>query len=269
MLSDLPEPNRAPLPGSPLELVVWQLQLAEPLEIGDPKVGTGLQAALSDEAGQFGLARLAPPALTVAVTQGSVPAGQPSAVEPFPPEEGWRLQRDGLVVTLNNQALTLESSAYTDWDDFRPIFERSLQALANLVELSGEQRLGLRFVDKVVRSDVERPSDWTPWIESWLLGPLQHPTLADSVQGLAQQIDFDAGEGLRLTLRSRVFPDPERRGRSSCLLDFDAFREGYRLYDLQGVLETSDALNTLSLQVFQTSITSDLYNAFAGTLPSG
>lgn len=260
MIADLPDPNHAQLPHSPLELVVWQLQFAEPLQVMDPEIGTGLQVGLSaDDPDGFRLERLnLGPSVTVAFGQGAV-----APPEPPGSQEGWRLQRGELIVTLVGNALTLESRAYTVWDDLRAVIERTLESLTRLVAPQAQQRVGLRFVDKIVRPEVETARDWEPWIESWLLGPLQNPDLGPSVSALAQQFEFDAGSDLRIALRSRIFPDPERRGRSSCLLDSDAFRLGYRVFDKDDVLETSDSLNILSLQVFQAAVTQTLYEALA------
>jgi uncharacterized protein (TIGR04255 family) len=83
------------------------------------------------------------------------------------------------------------------------------------------------------------------------------------VAAYAQQIDFEAGEGIRASVRQRAFSDPERRGRATMLLDFDVFREGYRLIDMDEVLNVTDRLNDVSHRLFQNAITTDLYAEFA------
>lgn len=259
MIADLPDPNHAQLPHSPLELVVWQLQFAEPLQVMDPEIGTGLQVGLSaDDPDGFRLERLnLGPSVTVAFGQGAV-----APPEPPGSQEGWRLQRGELIVTLVGNALTLESRAYTVWDDLRAVIERTLESLTRLVAPQAQQRVGLRFVDKIVRPEVETARDWEPWIE---LAPRPPPESGPRSLGLGPGSAVRVRRRLRPSHRSaqQDLPDPERRGRSSCLLDSDAFRLGYRVFDKDDVLETSDSLNILSLQVFQAAVTQTLYEALA------
>ncbi len=265
MLTELPEPQHRSLPAAPLELVVWQLQFAEPADVAAPRVGTELAASLSaDDGPPVQLQRVAMQTLAVAFGPGGpVPAAP--MVEQAPAGQGWQLRRDSLAITVNPQAVSVETTAYPGWEAFRGLLARVLERLQSLVAMPGEQRLGLRYVDRVVHPDVRRVEDWKPWLAEWLHGPLVDARLAGAVLALAQQVDFDAGAGTRATLRYRAFADPEQRQRQTVMLDFDCFREGYRLFDAEDVVVASDHLNDTSHRLFEASITPPLYATFQET----
>ena len=242
------------LEGSPLELVVCQLQFAESVKASSQDVGEGMRDALSAAFGEYALERFAPQA----VFQLAIGQGAPTEMP------GWRLNSGPWSVTITGEALTIETSAYSEWPEFRSVFEVALDTVAKQATPTSEQRLGLRYVNRIERRDVQRPNDWTPWIQPWILGSVAHEGLGEAVLSIQQQVDFDAGEGLRTTLRSAIYSDAARRGRAICLLDFDSYRLGYRRFKSKDILETCDGLRRLTLKMFQASITEDLYKEFAG-----
>jgi uncharacterized protein (TIGR04255 family) len=259
MISDLPVPDRARLAGSPLELVVWQLQFAEPADVRAPDVGRRIAEAMSDHArARSHLRRIAPPAITLAV------GGSAGGRIPLPdeaPVNGWQVRAGELVATIDQSSLAVETAKFEDWESFQAALAAVVDAFADCVrEPPGEQRLGLRYVDRIIRPEVQRLSDWESWLAAWLLGATAHPQLRDAVTAMAQQVDCDAGDGLRVTIRQRAFNDMERRGQPTMLLDFDAFRDGYRSFAANDVLATTDELNDISHRVFRAAITDRLYD---------
>jgi uncharacterized protein (TIGR04255 family) len=175
---------------------------------------------------------------------------------------GWQIRAEELVATVNQGALTVETTSYEVWDSFRASITAILDAFASaLSHPPGEQRLGLRFIDRISRPEVSRVADWLDWIQPWLLGPVAHPQIGEAISATAQQVDYDAGDGLSLTLRQRAFIDPERRKRHTMILDFDAFREGYRAFERDDVVTATDALSDISHRLFRAAITDRLYDA--------
>lgn len=240
-------------------MVVFQLQFAEGVKASPEDVGEGLRDALSAALGEYTLERFTPAVFQFAFSQGLPTEMQP----PGTPEAGWRLSRGPWSVSINGEALTIETSAYTDWPEFRHVVELVLDTVSAQTSPTAEQRLGLRYVNRIERRDVQRPSDWNSWIEPWVLGSLAHRGLGEAVLSAQQQIDFDAGEGLRTTLRSAIYSDAARKGRAICMLDFDSYRLGYRRFNRDDILSAADRLRRLTLKMFQTSITEDLYKEFA------
>lgn len=264
MLHDLPEPSHEPLPQAPVELVVWQLQFAEPADVVPPAVGTALAEHLAqDGGGTFQLQRLTSQTFAISFPAPGVPQAEQAQIE------GWTLRRGPVAVTVNLQSLSVETNIYDTWASFRTVVDLAVQALTEAVLLPGEQRLGLRYVDRIVRPGVRKLEDWTGLLAPWLTGPLGHPQLRDVVAAYAQQVDFNAqADGIRATLRQRAFADAEQRGSQTVILDFDVFREGYRLIETDATLATTDQMNDLAHRLFEASITAPLYDAFA-TEPEG
>lgn len=263
MLRELPEPRHEPLPLAPVELVVWQLQFAEPADVVAPTVGTAIAERLAkDGRGEYQLQRLASQTLAISFASGQPAPGVPQAEQTQ--VEGWTLRRGPVVVTVNRQFLSVETNVFGAWADLRAVIELAVAALVEEVLMPGEQRLGLRYVDRIVHPGVRELNDWHGLLAPWLSGPLNHSTLHDAVMAYAQQIDFDAGQdGIRATLRQRAFSDVQARGRQTVILDFDVFREGYRLIEADVTLETTDVMNDLAHRLFEASITDALYETFA------
>jgi uncharacterized protein (TIGR04255 family) len=263
MLRELPDPRHEPLPRAPVELVVWQLQFGEPADVVPPAVGTTLAGRLAqDGAGPFQLQRLTTQTFAMSLPGPSgpgVPQAEPAQIE------GWTLRRGPVVVSLGRQSLSVETNVYDGWGSLRPVIGLALQGLADaVVLLPGEQRLGLRYVDRIVHPGVRKLGDWADLLASWLTGPLTHPQLRDAVGAYAQQFDFDADqEGIRATLRHRAFSDLQARGRQTVILDFDVFRDGYRLIEPGATLQATDRMNDLAGRLFEAAITPTLYDAFA------
>ena len=259
MISDLPEPLHEHLPGALLELAVWQVQFAEPASVQDPSVGTGIADTLaSDGSGSFQLTRL---------TSQTIFAVGPGQVTPTPGQaepDGWQLRRGQLVVNVNRGALSVETTAYEGWAQFRRTIELLCQGLvAAVAELPGEQRLGLRYVDRIALPGVQRPADWKGLLAPWLAAAMTHEQLGEAVLAAAGQVELRVDDDAQSTLRHRAFPDFERRGRQTVMLDFDTFRQGYRMFDASSVVEVSDRFNDVTHRLFEASITPALRAVFA------
>lgn len=261
-IADLPAPTGRRLARAPLELVVWQLVFAQPPEgVAEAEVGPRLAEFLAAD-GQGGFTVASQSGVTMSVALG--PAAPQQAATQAQRMVGWQLRREQVVLTLNEQALSIETTDFADWQSFAAVLTRAVESVQELFEVPPERRLGLRYVDKIGIETVERAADWAGFVESWLQGPLAHPQLGEAVLAYAQQADFDAGDGMRATVRQRTFPDAERRGKPTMLLDFDAFREGYRLFDANGVLDASSRLNDISHRLFRAAVSDQLYDMFAG-----
>ena len=259
MISDLPPPDHTRLGASPLEVVVWHLQFAEPADVSPATVGHQVAAALGAHTRrQAHLTRLTPPTVTLSPGAGGEAPPRPDGDA----INGWQVRVDELVVTLGQTSLAVETTRFHDWPTFQQVVEAVVAAFSDAVpEPPGEQRLGLRYVDRIARPEVRRITDWETWLEPWLLGVAAHPQLSGSVLRMAQQIDCDAGDGLSVTIRQRAFNDMERRGQPTMLLDFDAFRDGYRSFAQDDVLSATEELNDISHRLFRAAITDRMYDA--------
>jgi uncharacterized protein (TIGR04255 family) len=109
----------------------------------------------------------------------TVAAGAPSSPAVAP---SWRFQTaDGSTsVLLARDALTLETTAYSRFEEFVPLVKLLLDALVGL-EVRYRERLGLRYVNEIRHPDAQTASAWTNFINPAMLGTVGGELLGDDV----------------------------------------------------------------------------------------
>ena len=262
---NLPPPDTRRLARAPLALVVCQLRFGDPLTLDDPRVGLELRDLVRELVGEEAeLQRENSPSFVIAIGSGEEASPPPEILDP-----GFRISHRSLTVTLSPHAVALETTAYTEWADFSRWFKRVLEFVTDALAPQTEARLGVRMINRLHKEELREPADFRAWIREWLLMPILEDAIAPGIIGFQQQCDLKAGGDLSITLRSALFPDSDHDGRLTFMLDYDAFRSGYRIFDADDISQTTDALNSLILQVFQRSITPDCYEEHANGAAAG
>lgn len=86
-------------------------------------------------------------------------------------------------VNLTRNFLSLSTSNYRRWEEFRDRLKSPLEALINVYKPTHFSRLGLRYVDVIVRSQLGLNNvPWKQLINNNLLGALASSDIGDSVQ---------------------------------------------------------------------------------------
>lgn len=76
------------------------------------------------------------------------------------------------AASLKNQAIVVETSAYSNFDTFLDIAMRVVDARSAISSIVGIERIGLRYVLEIrVPAGVDGRIEWTNWIDESLLGP--------------------------------------------------------------------------------------------------
>ena len=255
MSLSLPAPDKRQLARSPLALVVCQVQFEELAAATDARLAVRFSQALGGRTGPY--PRLEPVSIqTINVVGG--PAGMQSTAQP---RQGWRLQSsDGYwTVVLMPDHVALETSRYTTWsDDFQKRIADVLDATGRLIEPAIEQRLGLRYVNRVTEPAVKAPAEWRDYVASSFLGPVLDETLGGAVQAAQQQLDLSLDDSVSCNVRHGFFSDPARRGAPTYLIDIDVYRATGQPFDLPGIKQTLATFNERVLQVFQVVVTPQL-----------
>jgi uncharacterized protein (TIGR04255 family) len=184
------------------------------------------------------------------------------------------LSRDHRVaVAFRRDAVVVETTRYRRWEDLRALTSDVLKVRAEVGELVGVERLGLRYIDEI-RVPLSADPAWEPWVHDALLGPpavardlgLPLPTLW---QGLTV---FPPDSDRTLTLRYGSFvghavqPDGELKRDDApagpfFLLDIDSFwipGDGTPEFDIEGLLATCDSLHAPIRSLFEHLITDRL-----------
>lgn len=256
MIPSLPQPKHERLPHAPLELVIWQLQFSESADVVAPSVGDALRGAFATpEFGNLQLSRLSAP--TFVLGAGSMTA------PPVPEPDGWQLRRNHLAITVGRAGVAIESKAYDTWSTLRSLIETLVVTLSELGEFPGEQRVGLRYIDRITHPGVSAPADWKGLLGDWLMAPITNEGFGSKVLGTSGQLDVQASDEIQATIRHHSFADADQRGRQTVVLDIDAFRVGYRPFESAAILAASDQLSDVAHQLFESSVSPVLYEYFA------
>jgi uncharacterized protein (TIGR04255 family) len=250
---NLPEPDQTRLPRSPLDLVVCQLRFEQQPRVSDSATALALRDELGGPERYPRLDQVHAQALNVMVGPGVAPAvGQAAA------GSGWRLQSgDGQwVVSLMPDHVALETTQYEGWDEFRDRFGELLDATSAQLGPGIEQRLGLRYIDRIGETGASAPADWRPYLTGELLGLVLDEALGPAVTAARQQLLLDLGDGFACTFTHGFLPGDGAR--LDYLLDYDLFREGGRPFAADGVRAALELLHVDALKLFHASVTEAL-----------
>jgi uncharacterized protein (TIGR04255 family) len=256
MALNLPEPDRSELPKSPLELVVFQVRFENRLRVSEGAVALAFHSALGEGA-YPDIDSVEGQAFTVTVGPAQAPTAESK------PLSGWRMATaDGKwAVALMPDHVAVETRAYTTWEEFEPRLAAAIDAAAEHVGPSLEQRVGLRFIDRITELDLRKATDWSGYIAPELLGVLGHEHLGPAVRAAHQQVLLEIEDGIRCGLRHGPIVDEERET-VDYLLDYDLHRDGGRPFDADAIKTLAGTLNHIGLQLFQASVTPELLDLF-------
>lgn len=251
----LPPPDRTRLARSLLELVVCQLRFETRRQVADAHVALAIHEALGGAEGRYPrFESLGQQAVNVMVG----PGGGPPAVSQQE-VSGWRYQSaDGSwIVSVTPDHVALETTRYTDWEEFSQRMRELVDVAATHVGPGIEQRLGLRYIDRINEVDASSPAEWEPYLIPELLGLVLHEQLGPAVGTARQQLLLDLGEGYSCGINHGFVPGDNDR--LNYLLDYDLFREGGRPFSVDAVCEALEVLHDDAGKLFQASITPALY----------
>jgi uncharacterized protein (TIGR04255 family) len=256
MSLELPAPDHTPLTKSPLLQVLCQLRFEEHANVSDPHVARGFHEALGGSGGQYPTAQslVGGQRVTIAIS----PTGQP--VADTKPSEGWRFSSsDGAsAVTLFPDSVGLETTAYKTWPEFADRIASVINVLVDQVAPAFEQRLGIRFVNRIQNQGIQSPAAWDGLLSEYLLGPILHPGLASAVRGTQQIVQLDLGDGVACGLRHLLVPADANRAEFDYLIDLDVFRERGIPFDPAGVESALTTFNDYAVQLFQAVVKPEL-----------
>ena len=240
-------------PRSPLALVVCQIQCEDLPAMATSQVMLAIHQSLGGRRGPYPIAEQVNLNRLNIHISGPVP--QPPATTVT---KGWRLRSEDRrwAITLLPDHVALETTNYTTWEeDFRTRISALLDALTSQGRPTIEQRLGLRYINRIADPGVATPTQLREYIAPELLGMVLHQSLGEMVKGAQQQIELEAGEGIQVVMRHGFSRDEDRDGALAYLLDFDIFRQGIQAFDVADIRSSLDRFHGLALRLFQQSLT--------------
>jgi uncharacterized protein (TIGR04255 family) len=177
-----------------------------------------------------------------------------------------------LSIMVSPSAVVVETSSYTQFEEFLEVIHRALQAAASAVALAGIQRVGIRYIDEIRVEGVRGPMDWFDYINPALLcaTTMDADLTPQRTEGLAE---FELEDGQRTVMRFGAMSGwvvdpggPLRLRRSEdgpfFLIDLDSFwlspGEGIPEFDVERVIDTVKRLRAPVRALFEASITDRL-----------
>lgn len=257
MALSLPEPDATKLPRSPLELVVCQIRFENRLGVSESSTALALHEALGGPEGPYPIVEEA------SMASGDVVIGPngPSMGERTK-LSGWRFRSgDGSwVIALFPDHVALETTNYGTWaDDFGPRLGEVIAAVQAHVQPVFEQRIGLRYIDRITELKLKSLVDWKPFIRPELLGPICHPDLGSEIRAAQQHLVIQVDAETRCNLRHGAIDNPDEET-VDYLLDYDLYREGSRRFEADSLKAAVAQFNAYALQLFHASITEELHS---------
>ena len=93
---------------------------------------------------------------------------------------------------------SVETTTYGLWkDDFRERLVELISALRENIKPRVEERLGLRYVNKITEPGISTPADFRGIISDGLLGAAADDYWSSGVTGAQQQLEIDVNSDIR------------------------------------------------------------------------
>jgi uncharacterized protein (TIGR04255 family) len=249
----LPALDDRPLARAPLAVVVFQVRFEQNLSVGDGDTGLRIHERLGGRDGLY--PRVEPLQMLGASVQ--MGPGLAPITSPTVPSRGVRMRNDDgtLVLSLMPEFISIETTSYGSWkNDFRDRISEVLNALNDNIQPRVEERLGLRYVNRIVEPEVSSPADFRGIISDGLLGPIVDDFWSPGVTGLQQQLEIDVYDDVQCVVRHGTLARSTGIGLDGYLLDLDLFRQQPRRFDVKNIIETSDRINEAATTLFQNSL---------------
>ncbi len=251
---NLPELDETRLAISPLIVVICQVRFEQKLVVSDGDTGIKIHEQLGGRDGDY---QWIEPLQTMAAQIEISPYGYGQGMSTGAQMSGWRLKsEDGAwTVTVLPDSASLETTAYREWSsDFEARFQALLAALARHVKPSTENRIGLRYVNRIPAEDRREPKDWIDVIAPEIIPPLTDDFWSLGVRSFQSQLELELDDGARCLMR-HGFVYNQSGQLDAYALDYDVFRQGTQRFDIKVITEVLDYFHKAALAVFQKSLT--------------
>jgi uncharacterized protein (TIGR04255 family) len=248
---------------NPLKLAVAQLRFPVDFRLAQPEVLAALQAAFAPRypvvsqvqqmSIEFGFGPGIPP------TVREQPVTQPPT-RFADPEGRW-------AVTVALEALSLETSGYTNWDDFLGRFLGVVESVSQHAPLGQAQRLGLRYVNELTHPEATSLVDWARFLTVSALGSagsVDYAPYAARAQDQVTMLHDDVGATLRHRYQRNADGDDAR---STFVIDTDVFSPRPFVIDPPDLLERLNRFHDVAWTIFRGSVTDELIEWFGRARP--
>lgn len=173
------------------------------------------------------------------------------------------ISEDGMwKITLAKNQLAISTLKYEQWEDMMRRFEQPLKAFSEVYDQSYFERVGLRYVDAIKRSELDLEGvEWKELIKPHLLGCLsfsQEEVEKVNLNTLRAEIVMD-GISVRVSSGLGIINTDNKEADNAFILDCDYYQ--VRKVDMDKIGEVAECLHQKSTEFFRKSITRKLHEA--------
>lgn len=246
MAIGLEDQPRVRFRNNPLKVVVAQLRFPPIYSLEEPAGVAAFQSAIQDS---FPIAEPRAQEMTLAVAPGAMGS---STAKPGP----WRFLSDAgdYVAVLGTNYVSLETKAYTRFEDFESRFAGLLDAIIATLPIKRRLRLGLRYVDEIRHPEAKSVTEWPRFLKSDLIGIAGGQLLAAHVTQALQQISVTLPDG-KLAIRHGFVTEG---GDNAYIIDLDAYDDAPKSLDPDTTLQDLWRFKGWAWSFFAQSITDEL-----------
>jgi uncharacterized protein (TIGR04255 family) len=166
-------------------------------------------------------------------------------------------------VNLTRGFVALTTKKYERWEEFRSKLESPLSALVSIYSPTSFSRIGLRYINKIKRSQLGLEDvDWSELLEPHLMGLLRMPEVHDRVTQFESRYEIQLSDRESSVRIVTAFVDETNE--RCYVIDNDFFRAGK--IDISAVTEHLDYFNQRGSRLFRWCITDRLHAAMEPNL---
>jgi uncharacterized protein (TIGR04255 family) len=179
----------------------------------------------------------------------------PGGAAPIPPSQLWRFRSDDETwsVVLARDFAALETTAYERYEQFGERLDELFVALST-IDVTNQERLGLRYVNEFRMPEASRPSAWRDYLNPDLLGMVGGDVLGEDVIHAIEDIRVRQSDGV-LVLRHGFVGAELAAGDPHYVLDFDYFDDQPKEFHNEKALAQVGGYHRTVHDVFELSIT--------------
>jgi uncharacterized protein (TIGR04255 family) len=237
------------LRNAPLKLVICQMRFPRQIGAGEAEMRP-IQRALAH---RYPVIQVGQATDLMLTASGVSPRGEPEPVFQFRSEDG------GWTVTATRDSASLETTAYLDFQDFAERWEEASTALAETLDLSRQERIGLRYVNELACPPRPAPEQVAALVSESLVGVIgAHPRTRNLLSSM-QEMRFAQERGVGALRHGLVLRDD---GQAAYVLDLDFYDDQPQPLDLDDQLRLLADFNHGAYELFQWSVHPDLFATF-------
>jgi uncharacterized protein (TIGR04255 family) len=162
-------------------------------------------------------------------------------------------------INLTRTFFALSTKDYIRWEDFVERFEKALKAFVGVYEPTTFTRVGLRYIDVIVRSKLGLGGvDWSELIQNYVSGVLAVDSIKGEIRSYENTFQVALkGEGLVRVITKTV--QSSESGEHCYTIDSDFFNT--RRIKHEEVLPILNSFHACALNLFRWCIKDKLHNA--------